>query len=243
MSHIDLEKYKSSWNKESAFEENILSAKVVSKFMHASSKNLLSMFKKGLLFDIVLKSILFIAVLILLVLVSEQTKVIYISLIIKALILISIGRQFSILKKLPVKHPEPKNAMQQLNSYITFYYNHYIYSIFNSALSSILVFIIGSMYYFHFKYGILPALEIDDIIVLFLFIIIGFGLSFYAQFILTKFHVNQLKDCVKEIETNTLTENTVQTYRKNKLRNLLLISVLFVVGLLLLIYLIYQIQN
>ena len=99
------------------------------------------------------------------------------------------------------------------------------------------------MYYFHFKYGILPALEIDDIIVLFLFIIIGFGLSFYAQFMQTKFHVNQLKACVKEIETDTLTENTVLTYIKNKLRNLLLISILFVVGLLFFIYLIYQIQN
>lgn len=243
MSHIDLEKYKSSWKKESAFEAKTLSAQNVSKFMQSSSKHLVSLFKKGLVFDIILKSLLFIAVMVFIVLISNQKNVVYTSLLIQAIILISLGKQFSSLKTLPVNQLEPESAIQQLNGYILFYDKHYIYSILNSALSSVLVFIIGSLYYLHFKYGILPALEIDDIIVLFLFIVISFGLSFYAQFMQTKFHINQLKACVKDIETDALTETTVKTYRKHKLRNMLLIGILFIVGLLVFLYLIYQFQN
>ena len=243
MSPIDLEKYKSSWNKESAFEEKLLSAQDVLKFMQASSKQLMSLFKKGLVFDIILKSLLFVVALLFIVLLSDQANVMYFSLLIQAFILILIGMQFSTLKKLPITTYEPESALQQLNRYITFYYSHYIQSILNSALSSVFLFIIGSLYYLHFKYGIIPELQIDDIIVLFLFIIIGFGLSFYAQLMQTKFHINQLKACVKDIETDALSEATVKTFRKHKLRNMLLIGILFIVGLLVFLYLIYQFQN
>lgn len=243
MSKIDIEKYRTSWKKESAFEEKTLSKQDVLKFMQTSSKNLISMFKKGLVFDIVFKSILFILVLILLVLTSDQTRVVYTNLIIQALILLLMAWQISILKKLPNKERGSQNALGQLNSYITFYHNYYIHAIFNSALSSVLFFLIGSLFYLHFKYGMIPSLDKDDLVVLFIFISLGFGLSYYSQLKHTKFHINQLKDCLKEIETDMLTESTVQTYRRNKLRNLFLISILFIVGFLLLIYLIYQIQN
>jgi hypothetical protein len=243
MSKIDLEKYKTSWKKEPAFQATLLSKQDVLKFMQTSSKNLISMFKKGLIFDIVLKCILFILVLILIVMTSDLTLTVYVNLFIQSLILLSMGWQISIFKKLPIKESESQNALGQLNTYIAFYYKYYVYSIFNSALSSVLLFLIGSMFYLHFKYGHIPSLDFEDLIVLSIFIILGFGLSYYAQIKQTTFHIDQLKACVKDIETDTLSENSVHTYRRNRLRNLIMISILFLVGILLLIYLINQIQN
>ena len=242
MNKIDLEKYKTSWKKEPAFEANLLSKQDVLKFMQTSSKNLISMFKKGLIFDIVLKCILFILVLVLIVLTTDQTLTIYINLLIQSLILLSMGWQIYILKKLHIKDSESQNAMGQLNTYIDFYYKYYVYSIFNSALSSVLLFLIGSMFYLHFKYGHIPSLDFEDLVVLSFFIILGFGLSYYAQIKQTTFHIYQLKACVKDIETDTLSENSVHAYRRNRLRNLIMISILFILGLLLFIFLIYHIR-
>ena len=241
--NIDIEKYKTAWKKELAFEEKTLSALEVSKFMRSSSKNLMSMFKKALVFDIILKGILFILVVVLIVLASSQTTLVYVNLFIQAVILFLIGWQINTLRKLPINKPEPLSAIQQLQSYIAFYHNHYIYSIFNSAASSVLLFLIGSIYYLHYKYGLIPSMDIIDFLVLGMFVILGFGFSYNVQLKQSEFHIKQLKSQLKEIEENALTEKSVQTYRRDRLRNILLVSLLFIVGLLLLIFLITRIQG
>ena len=243
MKNVDLEKYKSVWKNERSFDERKLSENEILKFMKSSSKSIVSLFKRGLIFDIIFKIALLVSLVFLFFIIPNQNSFKYLSIFIILIDIIGIVYQMNVLNTILHNNKESQSVADKLHDYIDFYHNRYIKSIYIGALSSSLLFLTGSIYYFYFKYQELPKFEIDDFVVLSIGIFLSYGLSAFVQLKQNNFRIKQLEKSLKEIDENTFTEQVAESYKSRRIRNILFISILLCIGLLLLIFLLYQIKH
>ena len=112
-----------------------------------------------------------------------------------------------------------------------------------SALSSTFVFLIGSLYYLYFKYGKIPPVAWDDLLVLGVGLVLSFAISAVAQVRQGNFQIRQLEERVEEIEAQTISTGSLAQQRRERRRNLILIGIALVVGLFLLLCFLFQWTN
>lgn len=232
----NLDKYKNAWKNETGFEERKLSDKELARFMQASSKSLATFYKKGLLVDLILKSLLLLGGIYLWA-ISQNLPVYLLPSTFMTLIL-GITVQSLILRKIPIV--SAMSLADKLRSHIDFFYRQYIFSIFIGALSGALLFLLGSLYYYFYKYQGVPRLETEDLMVLGIGLVLSFGMSALVQWKQGHFQIKQLEKSLQEIETDTFSERGIKRYGRNRRRNIWLMSLLALAGLILLILLVYQ---
>ena len=236
MTPIDLEKYKAAWKNEQGFNEKTLSETEVQHFMQSASKHIATLFKKGLVFDIVFKLVLLVSFVVLAFLVRNQPSGIFVATFFILIIIAGIVWQFRVFKKIPNTNGSSQNLRGLLLNYLDFYNKSYISAIFVGALSSTLLFLGGSLFYLIFKYHEIPRFQIDDSIVLGIGLVLSFVLSAFAQIKQNNFHITQLEDILKDIDERKITEQSIKRYRNKKLRNIILIGIALIVGILLLLF-------
>jgi len=240
MTNIDLEKYKTAWKNERSFDEKTLSEREVQRFMQSASKHIATLFKKGLVFDIVFKLVLLVSFVVLTFLVRNQPSGIFVVTFFILIIVAGIVWQLSVFKKIPNRNGSSQNLRGLLLNYLDFYNKSYIGAIFVGALSSTLLFLGGSLFYLIFKYHNIPHFQTDDYIVLGIGLVLSFGLSAFAQIKQNNFHINQLDEILKDLEEHKITEYSIKRYRNKRLRNIILIGIALIVGILLLLFLTFK---
>jgi hypothetical protein len=236
METIDLDKYKASWKSEQSFENKPLSEADIQGFLKKRSGEISKLFRKGLIFDMVLKSVIGASFLVQILLFVETLKVIGMISFMLAGILAGILFQRSMLRKIPAFDYAKQSLREVLEGKIGFYKNDFVRSLYVGALSNPFLIISGMLYYFHFKYEGIRPLEWEDYIVFGLIIIISFVLGAFTQIKQHHFHIRQLEVCLKEIDEDTLTQLTLKKQRQRR-RQLFFIYLLAIVcGLLVLAY-------
>lgn len=236
MEGTDLQRYRASWKAEKTFQQGTLSAADIQGFLKKKSKETGRLFRKGLIFDMVLKSVIAASFLVLPVLFSFSLKVLVISSLMLAGNIAAILFQANMLRKIPHTDYAADNLRKVLESRISFYRKKYLHSLYVGALSNPFLFISGMLFYFYFKYGGIRPFAMDDYVVFAVAIIIGFVLGVYAQIKQHNFHIRQLEVCLDEISENTMTELTLKKQR-NRRRQLWLMYLLAIIcGLLVLAY-------
>jgi len=233
---MDFDKYKAAWKSEQGFEKNTLSEADIQGFLKKKSKEMNKLFNKGLIFDIVLKSVIGASFIVVSVLFLPNMRVLAISSLILAGIILAIFFQVKMMKKIPYANYAKGNLREVLESTIGFYKNKYIRSLYVAALSNSLFIISGMLYYFYFKYGEVRPFETDDYIVFCLIIIISFVFGAYVQIKLHNFQIRQLELCLTEIDENTINALTIKN-QKARRRRIFLVFLLFIIcGLLVLAF-------
>jgi hypothetical protein len=236
MEETDLQRYKASWKAEKAFEKGILSETDIQGFLKRKSRETGRLFRKGLIFDMVLKSVIAASFLVLPALFAFSLKVVVIGALMLAGSIAAILYQANILRKIPHTDYASDNLRKVLESRIGFYRKKYIHSLYVGALSNPFLFISGMLFYFYFKYGGIRPFALDDFVVFAVAIIISFVLGSYAQIKQHNFHIHQLEVCLDEIDENTMTALTLKKQR-NRRRQLWLMYLLAIIsGLLVLAY-------
>ncbi|MFC2188237.1 hypothetical protein ACFCT7_13040 [Fulvivirgaceae bacterium LMO-SS25] len=241
MEDLDLNKYQLAWKKEKSFQSEKLSEIEIHNFMKSASK-IVGQYRWFLLFDIVLKSILLISFLLLIFLLKNQLIAI---LTITFFIFISVFGiiwQSKVYKKVDKISVTKEYLKDLLKAYIDFYTGQYIKSIFVSALSSTLFFLIGSLYYLYFKYEQIPTFEWDDFIVLTIGIILSYGVSAFAQIKQNDYQIKQLERCLDEIEENTINVSSIKKYKTNRIKNIAMTGVALIIGVIIFLYLIFELN-
>ncbi len=242
MNGTDLDKYKSAWKNESGFNENRLARADIHKFMHSASKDISSQFRTGIKIDIVLKSILAFSFAAIGILLSKEPGM----LITCALLAIIAGTgiifQLTIYKRIP-ENKADKNMITLLKEYTGFYNEKYIKSLLAASLTGPLIFVSGSLYYLFFKYGGLRSFDIDDYIVLGVFVLASFILAAFAQLRNFNSHIRQLEICLDEIERETVREDSLNRYKKRRLRRVIIMGIVLIIGISLLLFLIFSLSN
>lgn len=240
MENSDLEKYRLAWKNEKSFSGSRLTDEDIRKFLQANSKNIIRLFKTGLTFDIVLKSLLAISYVGLIVLFAYQSAVTIVNAILIVLSLVGIMYQIRIFRRVPKNDYPLENIRISLKTKIDFYNKHYIKSLLVGALSNSLFFLSGIMYYFYFKYKEIRPLQLDDYLVFGGAVILGFAIGAFIQIKQHNFQISQLESCLKDIDEDTLNEYNVKKYKNQRTKNILIASISIVLGLLLLTYLIFS---
>ena len=238
MESVDLEKYKAVWKNEKSFDERRLSGKEISKFMQSSSKSMAGFFRTGLLMDVSFKVVLLMAAFVLFFFISNQGLLNLMNLAVAILTASGLYWQINSLMKISSYDGVGKNVLDRLRGYIDFYHKHYIYSIYVSAFSSTLFFLIGSAYYLRLKYREIPDFQIDDIAVLSIGVLLSYGLSAVVQLRHGHFRIKQLEECLVDAEENAVNTERIRNYRVVRRRNAVLFGIALIVGVILLLYLI-----
>jgi hypothetical protein len=242
MENLDLNKYQLAWKGEKSFHTEQLSAIEIHKFMKSASK-IVDHYKKALLFDIVFKGILLISFLVLMMLLKNQPIAVLSSICFSFMAALGIIWQARVYKNIDNRILADEPVESALNASVDFYHGPYIKSIFVSALSSTLFFLSGSLFYLYYKYGQIPAVEADDIIVLTLGIILSYGISAYAQNIQNDFQITQLETCLAEIRENTITPLSIERYKASRIKNMVKVGMALVIGVIILLYLILGLNS
>lgn len=227
MKEIDFKKYRTAWKSEQGFEKNTLSEADIQGFLKKKSKEINKLLKRGLLLDIALKSTIGVSFIVLSVLFFSSMKVVAMSSLMVAGIIIAISFQGRMLKKIPYVDYAEDNLRKVLENTISFYKDKFLRSLYIGALSNPLLIFSGSLYYYYFKYGEVGPFEIDDYVVFGILIITGFILGAFPQIKQHNFQIRQLELCLTEIDENTMTELTIkrQNYKKIQLFLIYLLAV------------------
>lgn len=240
MKEIEWDNYQKAWKNDQHFQDNKLSADDIQNFMHSNSKSLGAMFRKSVVMDVVLKGILWIATLVLLLLFVSQLRIVLVIVMLLFILSLGIIYQINVFRHIPETNNKLQSTRMHLQQLITFYTRKITKSILIGAISSSLVFIVGSMYYFYFKYGAIRKFDLDDFIVLGLGIVISFALSAWVQLKQNGSHISELESCLSTINEGTFDGDKLNRYKKNRRRNVIIISLILLLGLLLFTWLIAQ---
>lgn len=235
-----MDSMKSAWKKEKGFENPTLSQSDIEKFLHKNSKDITQLYKKGLSFDVVLKSIVGASFAGLIFLFIENRQVTIAMIAILLLILWGIWFQVLMYRRIPqsgMSEPAIKNSLEKK---VRFYRQRYVKSLYVGALTNSLIFVSGSLYYFYFKYGEIRPMELEDYLVFGAATIIAFVFGAAAQLAQHNFQIKQLESCLQEIDEERITELTIKQQRMRKRRLFFIALIAMVCGLLLLVYLVFR---
>lgn len=240
MKATDIDSLKSAWKNEEGFENKTLSPSDIEKFLQRKSKDISRLFKAGLSFDVVLKSIVGASLVGLIILFWDNQKVLIAMCVILGLILWTIWYQVSMYKGIPSGGSSDTNIRTSLERRIQFYHQRYVKSLYVGALSNSLIFVSGSLYYFYFKYGKIRPLDLEDCLVFGSAIIIAYVLGAVVQIAQHKFQIRQLESCLREIDEDSISVLTLKEQRNKKLRLFFIVLTALICGLLLLSYFIFR---
>lgn len=242
MENLDLNKYQLAWKNEKSFQVENLSEIEIHNFMKSASK-IVGQYRRSLLFDVAFKSILIISFLVLIFLLKSQSITILTNSFFVFIATIGIIWQTKVYKRVDKISVTKEHLKDLLSAYIDFYNREYINSIFVSALSSILFFISGSLFYLYFKYRQIPPFELDDFIVLTIGIILSYCVSAFAQIKQNNYQIKQLEICLVEIKKNTIEASSIKKYKTNRIKNIIATGIALIIGVIIFFYLIFELNN
>lgn len=238
MKALDLDAIKAAWKNEGSFEDQRLSEADIQNYLNSKSKDIRQLFRKGLIFDIVLKSTIAISLIVIFFLLRETQSVILVASML-VLILWAIRYQWLMIARIPKDTSGPV-IRTSLENKVKFYHQHFIKSLYVGALSNSLFILSGMLYYFYFKYGEIRPLTWDDYLVFGVVIILGFALGAYIQIIQHNFQVKQLESCLQEIDEDLISTLTLRSQRNKKRRMVLAFVLALICGLLVLAFFIFR---
>jgi len=239
MKAIDLDSIKAAWKIEKSFEDHKLSEADIQGFLSGKSKDISQLFRKGLIFDIVLKSLIGISLIGVFFLLRSSQSIILVSSIIM-LILWTIRYQWLMIARIPKATVSDPVIKTSLENKVRFYHQHFRKSLYVGALSNVLLILSGMLYYFYFKYGEIRQFTWDDYLVFGITIILGFALGAYVQIAQHNFQVKQLESCLKEIDEESMSALTLREQKNKKRRMILMVLLALICGLLLLAFFIFR---
>lgn len=235
MKESDLEKLKDAWKKKDLSETSAkeLNAEKINSFISGKSKSLSASFRNGLLFDIVLKSILVGTLIILVILSNMVDSILFPAISVGVTTFILLLMQVLVFVRMPHIDLGESDLKQILGTELSYYRKKYKLSLFITAASSTLFFITGSLYYFFFKYGGVRRFDIDDMLVFGIAVIFSYVISYAAQSWNFNFGMDQLQKCFDEIDQENF-EEIEAGMKKQKLRKNITMLLLLASGMTLL---------
>lgn len=240
MKTFDLENFKDAWRNEASFSGKNLTDQKITAYLTASTNDLYSFFRKGLLFDIIFKLGLFTAILVLTYIYPGHGILNLIDILSILIIIISIGWQIYVLKKLPDRHESEFKVADTLQRYLHYFYRYYLLSVYIMALSAVLFFIIGSNHYFLIKYNQLPSFDSEDIMVLSAGILLSFGLSFISHQTFSKFRIGQAEQTLEDIREDDIDDLRIAYVNTRRKRWTRFFGFAIIVGVIILIILLLK---
>jgi len=240
MKTIDMDSLKKAWKNEQGFQNKKLSENDIQQFLQQKSGDITQLFRKGLIFDGVLKSLVGISLVGIMILYAGNQRMLVAMAALLLLLCWTLWFQWKMYRKIPREMVSPPVVRTSLENRIQFYRKHYVKSLYIGALSNVLILVSGFLYYFYFRYGEVRPLDLKDYLVFTAAMLLAFAMGAGAQIAQHNFQVRQLESCLKEIDEDAMTVLTLQEQRNKRLRLIFMALTALILGLLLLAYLIFR---
>jgi hypothetical protein len=240
MKASDMDAMKAAWKNERSFEDPKLTKAEIEVFLKGKSKDISLLFKKGLIFDIILKSLVGLSFLGILILFRTNLPVLLTVAFLIMGTLWAIIYQQRMIGRIPKTKGTGSGIKFTLEKKISFYYRHFVRSLYVGALSNSLLVLSGMLYYFYFKYGEIRPFQWDDYLVFTLVIVLSYIIGVIVQVKQYNFHVKQLESCLQDLDADSLNKLTIreQVYKKRRLTFVFLLAL--ICGLLVLAFFIFR---
>lgn len=235
-----LNRLKEAWMREFDLTGNKLTEDDLRNYLKGRSRNINQLFRTGLIMDFVIKVMLGSAFAGSLILYPDDIKVTLFSLLFMIFSVYSILFHANTYRKIPDDPEGRKSLISNIEEKISFYRSRYIKSVYAIALSSPMLFISGSLYYFYFKYGTIRQLDQTDIIIMGVFLTISFVFPLAVQLWFNRHHIRQLEECMNEIREGAISELLIMRQRRSRLIVQLVSVIALITGMLLLLYIIFS---
>jgi len=240
MKSINLDTIKAAWKNERSFEHHRLSEADIEGFLRRRSKDISRLFRKGLIFDIVLKTVIGISLLGIIILFRTNLHIILMSSIILLGTIWAILYQWRMIGRIPESGGSDPVIRTSLESKVNFYHQRFIKSLYVGAFSNSLFVLSGMLYYFYFKYGEVRPFTWDDYLVFGVAILLSYTIGAVAQIKQHNFQVKQLESCLQEIDEESISTLTLREQQNKKRRMILIFLLAIICGLLLLAFFIFR---
>lgn len=241
MKEITLEQYRKSWKEENRFDEVFFSENDIQEFMKSSSSDLRNSYYRNIIFDLILKTILLLSLLLVMFLVESSKAVFFIGvlLIISFIAILWLWRFYQIILRMDYKvGPTKSVVLHHLEIH-----RIYIKSVFVIALTAPLTFISGSIFYLYLKYASFPEFHYDDFIVLFGGANIGYFLSLFSHMKQAKSGARLWETCLSELQNELPSMEVVTAYRKKRLHSNVMMLLIYLLGMAILLYILWRIGH
>ena len=230
MEELDLKNiWKSS--QKNHLESQMLSLEDIQQYRRQKSRQTTRSTRLMFLFDIGLKSIILVGFVFILILINHQSPQCYVVglliLLLMSLILINF-RFHNQLKEIR----ESDSIIDNLKKKLIFHKTVYHQFLFTQALSSPLLVVAGFFLYEYYKYGLIRMGSPINDPVPYIFVLIAFCISFFAQLPVYKRQVNELMDSIVELDDVSMAMIRIEASKKARSNQIIWFSVMALVGLL-----------
>lgn len=180
-----------------------------------------------ILFDIGFKLLISIAFIIVMLLIHQQTSYQYIALLLLMVLVLLIGLEVTFFRRLK-SIKETDSVLDNLKSKILFHKTVYQQFLLTSSFSSPLFVVAGFFIYEYVKY---EQLQMGPDPVLYIFPLLAFFISYFAQRPVYKKQLQELYDSTKEIDDIAMETLRINVSKKEKQHQIIWFSVIALIGL------------
>ena len=209
----------------------------IERFVKGRSGSVADQIRKMLQFDVALKTLAVILLIIDITLYLNTEMVVIISIcgitVLTALAMFEI----KVLQRFSRIADNNQSTKENLSEMLIFLRSRFFTALLSIASTYIFIFISGSLIYFYAVYGEVRKLDGTDILVFSTFILIGIVLNFVVNFGQVKYHIKHLESCLANLNDNLLEiiSQNITTQQKQDRKIKMLFGVLLIFGFVLLI--------
>jgi len=227
------EQFSELWKKdgENNTSKKLYSEKEIKRMKMKKSLDFSKSINNSIIFDFILKGVLVLGMLLLVWFYKTDVELLITLSGLIGLSLFFIYMEFNIRSKLHKIEDYTKELSEVLKEKIVFYKSNFTYLKLMIAFTNALLVWIGSMFYFHTKYGYYRIEDLADGIVAILMISLAFGISYTALGWQMKNNVLELEESLQNLEDAEATSFQLQLQAKRKKRQKILIIVIAAVGI------------
>lgn len=229
---------KSSWNSEQKFQNRKLSQTEIQEYIESKSSEYSQIVTRTLLFDVVLKTILFLSLLGIILITPFDSSIRIVAEMSSIFIILLLIQLIKLKNQIPNENHTDLNLFAKLEQWIYFFDQLQSKFLIIVSLSSPLLFVAGNLWYYDFKYEGIPNLDIDDIFVLGGFLLISYGFSFFSYFNQLNRMELDIKQTYEEAKSDEIDTAFLHATQSKKRWRQLLLGLLVLLGLLSLLLLI-----
>jgi len=239
MNNNGFERFRNVWKKTALAGSTgkVYAEEEIKKFKMKNSKDFSRTLNNVLIFDLGLKSLLIIGMLLLIWFYRSDVALVTVIITLIAVVLFMISREQGIMKKLKDTDNYSKQLTSIIADKIAFYKSYFPSLQWMMAFTNGLLVWVGSMYYFYSKYGYYRIDDVTDVAVNALMVLFAIAISYFSYQSQYKFNLNELEENLVDLDSDKAATVQLQNQRARKARYRMSLIIFSIVGLLLFIYL------
>jgi hypothetical protein len=239
MNDSRLERLRSAWRATPAFDGAPLDEAAIDTLLRRQSRDITRQFRVTLKMDIALKAVIAVALAVVLWLHRGHAGLTALNTVVLLGTLLCLGIERAALSAIPGAALGGGSVRTGLETMLGFYRERFARALYVVGLSGPLVFYTGVVHYLWYRYGGLRPFDGIDVAVFGIGLALAYLLNAGAQQLQFRLYVNDVENCLREIEENGAEPSTdpAATLRARRLRRSLTWSLLMLAGVLLLAWL------